>query len=119
MTNKNSFNACSWSLGFGHWSFLCFFGAVAAAGLLAVGNAEGVADAADNVIANARQIADTTATNKHDRVLLQVVAFAGNINGRFAAVGETHTGDFSQSGVRLLGRHRADDEANALLEAVF
>src|SRR5918994_4716944 len=48
-------------------------GAVAAAGLLAVLHAGGVEGAADDLVAHARQVADTTAAHQHDRVLLQVV----------------------------------------------
>jgi hypothetical protein len=40
------------------------------------------------------------------------MAFAGDIDGNFFAVGKPHSGDFSQGGVRLFGRHRTDLEAN-------
>src|SRR5689334_6821390 len=49
--------------------------AVAAASLLAIAHAGGVERAADDLVANAREILHTTAAHEHDRVLLQVVAF--------------------------------------------
>jgi hypothetical protein len=36
-------------------------------------------------------------------VLLQVVANTRDISGNFHTIGQTHTGDLTQSGVRLLG----------------
>jgi hypothetical protein len=52
-------------------------GAVAAARLLAVAHAGGVERAADDLVADTRQVAHATAAHEHDRVLLQVVALAG------------------------------------------
>ena len=52
-------------------------------------------------------------------MFLQVMSLAGDINGRFAAIGKAHAGDLSQGRVWLFRGHRADDEADALLEAVF
>src|SRR6266404_8727741 len=54
---------------------------VLGAGLFAVGNALGIEDAADNVIAHAGQIADAPAAHQHDRVFLEVVPFAGDVRG--------------------------------------
>jgi hypothetical protein len=48
-------------------------------------------------------------------VLLQVVANTGNVSGNFHAIGQTHTGDLTQSGVRLLGGGGTDSSANATL----
>ena len=47
-------------------------------------------------------------------MLLQVVADTGNVGGHFVTVGETDTGDLTQSGVRLLrsrGTHSGADAA--------
>src|SRR4051794_5770841 len=52
-------------------------------------------------------------------MLLQVVSFAGNVNGDFTAGRKSNASDLSQRRVRLLWRHRADDEADTLLERVF
>ena len=53
--------------------------AVAAAGLLAVRDAGRVERAADDLVTHARQVFHTAATHEHDRVLLQVVADAGDV----------------------------------------
>src|SRR3954470_6083501 len=77
-------------------------GAVAAAGLLAVAHAGGVEGAPDDLVADARQVLHTTATHEHDRVLLEVVALAGDVGGDLHAAGEAHAGDLAQGRVRLL-----------------
>src|SRR5688572_32895880 len=56
-------------------------GAVLRTGLLAVLHAGGVERAADDVIADAREVLDATAADQHDRVLLEVVALAGDVRG--------------------------------------
>jgi hypothetical protein len=48
-------------------------------------------------------------------VLLQVVANTGDISGNFHTVGQTHTGDLTQSGVRLLGGGGTNSGADATL----
>src|SRR5512146_3217768 len=47
--------------------------------LLAVGNANRIQGSPNHVIAHARQVLHTAATNQHDRVFLQVVADARNV----------------------------------------
>jgi hypothetical protein len=47
---------------------------------------EGVTGATDNLIANPRQVTDTTTTNKHDRVLLKVVTFTRDVDRNFLAI---------------------------------
>jgi hypothetical protein len=54
--------------------------------LHALGGSGGLLGSADDVIADARQILDTAAANQDDRVLLQVVAFSGDIGSDFNAV---------------------------------
>ncbi len=49
-------------------------------------NALGVIHAADNVIAHARQVLHASTTDKHDRMLLQIVLFAWDICNDFHAV---------------------------------
>ena len=48
------------------------------------------------MIPNARQIFDATSSDKHDRVLLQVVPDTRNIRGHFDAIREPHARYFSQ-----------------------
>src|SRR5438093_1143056 len=83
-------------------------------------NSDGVERAADDVIANARQILDAAAANEHQRVLLQVVADTRNVGRHLDAVRQPHARDFSQRGVRLLRCLREDANADAaLLRAVL
>src|SRR5919112_3014793 len=55
-------------------SALLLLRTVTAAGLLAVADALGVQRTADDLVADAREVLHPTATDEHDRVLLQVVA---------------------------------------------
>src|SRR3954452_19297123 len=91
-------------------------GAVAAAGLLAIGDTTGVERTAHDLVADTREVLHTTTTHEHDRVLLQVVADAGDVGRHLDARGETHTGDLAERGVRLLGRvgEHARADATAL-----
>src|SRR5580765_3394870 len=83
-------------------------------------HADRVERPADDVIANARQILDAAAANEHQRVLLQVVADAGNVGRHLDAVGQPHARDFAKRRVRLLRRLREDAHADAaLLRAVL
>ena len=66
------------------------------------------------MVTDTGQVLDTAAANHNDGVLLQVVADTGNVGGHFVTVGETNTGDLTQSGVRLLrsrGTHSGADAA--------
>ena len=51
------------------------------AGLAAFGNALGVKRATDDVVTHTGQVLHTSAADQYDAVLLQVVAFAGNVRG--------------------------------------
>src|SRR5690606_32160173 len=86
--------------------------AVLGTSLLTIFDALQVQGAADDVVANTRQVLDTTTADQNDRVFLQVVAFAADVGDDFEAVGQTHFGDFTQSGVRLLGGRGVDTCAN-------
>src|SRR5690606_27299324 len=73
---------------------------------------------ANDVITNTRQILDTTATDQHNGVLLQVVAFATDVRDDLEAVGQTRLRHLTQRGVRLLRGRRVDTGAHpALLRA--
>jgi hypothetical protein len=69
------------------------------------------------MVTNARQVADTAATDENHGVFLQVVVYTGDIGGNFAAVTEAYTGDLSKGRVRLLRGHGFDLEADAALLA--
>src|SRR3954454_14430993 len=99
---------------------LLALGAVAAAGLLAAAHALGVERAADDLVADAGEVLHPAAADEHDRVLLQVVAHAGDVGRDLDAAGEADAGDLAQRGVGLLRRRRVDARADATtLRAAF
>ena len=69
----------------------------------------------DDVVTNTGKVLNTAAANQDDRVLLQVMAFTGDISGNFHTVGQTHTGDLTQCRVRLLGGGGTDSSADTTL----
>src|SRR3954462_11230866 len=88
-------------------------GAISAAGLLAVLHAGSVERAADDLVAHARQVANTTAAHQDDRVLLQVVALTGDVGRDLDAAGEADTGHLAHGRVRLLRGVRVHPGAHA------
>src|SRR5690606_21555773 len=86
----------------GRRSGLRALGAVLGAGLAALGDAGGVERTAHGVVAHARQILDAAAADQHDRVFLQVVAFAADVGDDLEAVGQSNLGDLAKGRVRLL-----------------
>ena len=90
-------------------------GAVLGTGLHTAVHTLGVQAAADDVVTNAGQVLNTAAADHDHRVLLQVVAHTGDISGDFVTVGQAHTGDLTQSGVRLLRGRSTDGGADASL----
>ena len=100
------------------WPLLGALGTIAGAGTLAVLHGRTVVGTADDLVADAGQVAHTTAADEHDGVLLQVVALAGDVGRDLDAVDETHAGDLAQGGVGLLGRGGEDAGAHATLLGV-
>src|SRR5258705_9519010 len=76
------------------------FSAVFRPRLLAILDAGGVERAAHHVIANARQVLDAAAADQHDRVLLQIVAFAADVADDFEAVRQANLRHLAERGVR-------------------
>src|SRR5271166_34545 len=89
--------------------------AILRAALLAIFHAGGVQSAAHDVVANTREILHTTAAHEHDGVLLQVVAYTGNVGGDLDRIGQADASHLAQSGVRLLGRLGVNANAHAAL----
>src|SRR5438270_12616113 len=85
------------------------------AALLAVGDAGGVERSPDHLVPEARQVLDAAPANEHDRVLLQVVALAGDVRPDLDAVRQANAGDLAERRVRLLGGRRRDARADAAL----
>ena len=71
--------------------------------------------AADDVVTHTRQILNTAAADHDDGVLLQVVADARDIGRDLHPVGQTHTGNLTQGGIRLLRGRRLHCRADAAL----
>jgi len=94
------------------------FRAVLAARLLAIGNALAVKDASDDVVTNTGQILHAAATHQNNRMFLEIMAFAGDVNGDFLAIAQPHAGDFAERGIRFLRRHRFDGEAHTLFKGI-
>src|SRR3546814_9049924 len=89
-------------------------GAVLRTALLAVLHTLRIEHAAQDVIAHAGKVAHTAAADQHDAVLLEVVAFAGDIGDDFALVGQTDLGDLAERRVRLFRRRRIDRKSTRL-----
>ena len=94
-------------------------GAVLRTGLLAVLHALRVEHAAQHVVAHAGKVAHAAAADQHDRVLLKVVAFAGDVADDFAAVGQANLGHLAKRRVRLLRRGGVHAGADAALLRVL
>src|SRR5690606_3333902 len=71
-------------------------------------HALGVERATDDVVADARQVLHAAAADHHHRVLLEVMALAGDVAGALEAVGQAHACHLSKGRVRLLRRGRVD-----------
>src|ERR1700704_1749505 len=83
--------------------------------LLTVLDALGIEDAAENVVAHARQILDAAAADHDHGMFLKVVAFTGDVTDDLEAIGQAHLGDLTKRRVRLLRGRGVDARANAAL----
>src|SRR5262249_12120182 len=83
--------------------------------LLAVFHARGIERSANYVITNSWEVLHAATAHEHDRVLLQVVADAGDIRGDFDGIRKANAGDFAERGVRFLRRLRVDADADSAL----
>ncbi len=85
--------------------FLC---TVTATSLLTTFDRRAIERAADDLVTNAREVADTTAADQHDRVFLELVTFARNVARDFFVVREANTRNLTKCGIRLLRLHRTN-----------
>src|SRR5687768_6004992 len=100
----------------------CLFGALDAvfrAGLATVLDPLGVEHAPEDVVADTGEVADAAAADQDHRVLLEIVAFAGDVADHLALVGQADLGDLAKRRVRLLRRGRVDAGADAALLRVL
>src|SRR6266542_2900377 len=88
-------------------------GAVLGTALFAVGDAGGVERGTDDLVADARQVLDAAAADKHDRVLLQVVALARDVGRDLHLVRQPDARDLPKGRVRLLRGVRVHARADA------
>src|SRR5699024_5227313 len=91
-----------WSSILTHFLLLSLLCAVTGTGLLTVLDTLGIQRTTDDLVANTRKVFHTTTANKHHGVLLQVVALTWDVCGNLNTGGQAHTGNLTQSGVRLL-----------------
>jgi hypothetical protein len=82
---------------------LAALGTILGSALLAVGDANRVKRSAYDVIADTGQILDAAAANEHDRVLLKVVADAGDVGGHLNPVGQAHASHIRRAEFGFLG----------------
>ena len=87
--------------------------AVLGTGLTSLSYAGGIKRTADDVVTGTGKVLYTTAADQYYTVLLKVVTFAWDIGSDFHTRRKAHTSDLAESGVRLLGCHRLDDETYA------
>src|SRR5205823_14446935 len=90
-------------------------GAILGAHLLAARDADRVERAANDVVADARQVLHAAAADHDDRVLLQVVPDAGDVAGDLHPVGEPHARHLAQTRVRPRRGGGVDAAAHAAL----
>src|SRR5262245_20821134 len=93
-------------------SLPALLGAVAGAGLAPLLDAGGVERAADDLVADARQVSNAPGSDQDDRVLLQVVSDARDVRRDLDAGGQADTGDLPQGRVRLLRGRGVDARAD-------
>ena len=91
------------------------FCAVFGAGLFSLRNACGIERAANDVVTHTGEIAHTAAANEDGAVLVEVVTFAGNVNGTFLFVRQADPRDLAQCGVRLFRRRGRNGKADTSL----
>ena len=97
---------------------LCSLGslrAILGASLHTTRDALSVEGAANDVVTNTGKVLDTAAADHNNAMLLKIVADTGNVSGDFVTVGQTHTSDLTQCGVRLLGGGGTNCGADASL----
>jgi hypothetical protein len=76
-------------------------------------NALEIESPADDMIADTWKIWHTTAADKHDSVLLEVVTFATDVSPDFLTVSQANTSDFAKCGVRFLRGFGSDFKTDA------
>ena len=68
------------------------------------------------MVPDSGQILHSSATNQNHRVFLQLMSFAGNIDGHFHTISKPNSGYFSQSRVWFFWRHGGYLDADSPLK---
>jgi len=84
--------------------------------LLAVCYTLEVERATNDVVTYTRKVGNAATTNKHNGVLLEVVAFTTDVSPDFLAIAKAYTSYFTKRRVRLLWSLGGYLDANATLE---
>ncbi len=82
--------------------FLRPFCSVLGTALVTSCNALSIKCSTDDVVTATRQVTNSSASDKYNRVLLEIVADSGDIGRSLKAVCESYSGDLTERGVRLL-----------------
>lgn len=97
----------------GAWGLLASLYTVFGTALLAIVDAEAVKRSANDMVTNARKVADATTTDENDRVLLKVVPLTADVGTDFFSVGKANTSDLPKCRVGFLGCLGLDLQADA------
>src|SRR6266849_1035481 len=82
------------------------------AGLFPIGNTLRIQYSPNDVVPHAGQIAYAATTHQDNGMLLEVMAFTGDVSCYFGSIGKADARHFAKSGIGLLGRHGFDLQAN-------
>jgi len=88
-------------------------GTILGAGVLAILHSNGIQSSPHHMVANPREVLDTSTADQNDGVLLQIVSNTGDIGGNLDPVGKPDTCYFAQRGVWFLRSRRIDSRANS------
>ncbi len=69
----------------------------------------------NDMVTNTREVLHTAASDQNNAVLLKVVTYTGNIGCYFNTVGQSYSGNLSDSGIRLLRGSSLNSRTNASL----
>jgi hypothetical protein len=75
-------------------------------------DAYGVQGATDDVVSNSWKVFDPSSSNENNGVFLKVMADPWNIGGDLDSIGQSHSGNFSKSGIRFLGSGCVNSNTN-------
>ena len=81
-------------------------------GLFPAVDTKGIQRTANDVITDTRQVFHSTASNEDDGVFLQIVALTSDVGDDLLTICQTHFGNLTKSGVRLLRRPRVNLQTN-------